>query len=74
MITEKELNSLVLFSRIRPKLYSDLDEYVITQENGQWSLWLCNETTGERVEKIIDIESLTHLREVYELIEGVQLS
>lgn len=73
MITEKELNNLARFGRISKTHYSDYCKYDIICEKGTWSLWEYDEIDGNLLEKIIDIESINHLKEIYELIEGETL-
>lgn len=74
MITESELLNLSHFGRVHNNLFSDFDKYDIIRENGQWSLWLYCEVTGDMIEKIIDIESIDHLREIYESLENEELT
>lgn len=73
MVTEKELNSLERFGRISKGHYSDYCKYDIICENGVWSLWEFSEVDGELIEKIVDIESIEHFKEIYEFIEGETL-
>lgn len=73
MIKEAELGTLERFGKVHNGLYSDYDKYCIIREDGQWSLWYYNEVNGDMVDKIVDIESMEHLKSVYESLENEEL-
>lgn len=73
MIRESEIATLGCFGKVHNGLYSDYDKYCIIREDGQWSLWYYNEVNGDMVDKIVDIESMEHLKSVYESLENEEL-